>query len=120
MFRSGLVVRINTDLSCLRRAFHEGSGDERYRTTNEINSFAQKFRTGKNILVGHIIDLPEIITYKDEKDFEKKLRSRCRPKEGVPNSFRNVMKDKLRSKAYDLGTRKIFKKPIKYVYYFKF
>lgn len=48
-----------------------------YRTTSEINSFAQNFRTGKNILVGHsnrVGYLPQIITYKDEKDFEKKLK----------------------------------------------
>ena len=45
-----------------------------YRTTSEINSFAQSFRTGKNILTGHsnrVGYLPEIITYKDEKDLKK-------------------------------------------------
>ena len=102
-----------------------------YRTTNEINSFAQNFRTGKNILTGHsnrVGYLPQIVIYKDETDFQKKLKDLVSDlkKDGILNTEMtilsarrafhegSIMKNMNQDndlKLIDLGTRKNRKIP---------
>lgn len=72
-----------------------------YRTTNEISAFAREFRTGSQVLKSHSGRsgyMPQIITYKNRVDAQKKLeflladlihREHLRPEEIALISARN-------------------------------
>ncbi len=72
-----------------------------YRTTKEISTFAREFRTGGNVLKSHSGRsgfMPQIVTYKDRADAQKKLelllsdlvrREHLRPDEIALISARN-------------------------------